>query len=109
MTQLTAIGIKPGNSGVVIEYQVDGFTHTWPAEWFVAPFPHLFLGSLVRCLHYLTFPWNQDVRIILLLISLLPTLNKDSILTDSLETPELDSSLDEPDAITSSVSSGCLH
>ena len=30
----------------------------------------------------------------------------DSILTDSLETPELDTSLDEPDAITSSVSSG---
>ena len=33
----------------------------------------------------------------------------DSILTDSLETPELDTSLDEPDAITSSVSSGFLH
>ena len=34
----------------------------------------------------------------------------DSILTDSLETPELDTSLDEPGAITSSsVSSGFLH
>ena len=33
----------------------------------------------------------------------------DSILTNSLETPELDTSLDEPDAIMSSVSSGCLH
>ena len=33
----------------------------------------------------------------------------DSILTDSFETPELDTSLDEPDAITSSsVSSGFL-
>ena len=32
----------------------------------------------------------------------------DSILTDSIETPKLDTSLDEPDAITSSVSSGCL-
>ena len=32
----------------------------------------------------------------------------DSILTDSLETPELDTSLDEPDVITSSVS-GFLH
>ena len=32
-----------------------------------------------------------------------------SILTDSLETPELDTSLDEPDAIISSVSSGFLH
>ena len=33
----------------------------------------------------------------------------DSILTNSLETPELDTSLDEPDAITSSISSGFLH
>ena len=32
----------------------------------------------------------------------------DSILTDSLETLELDTSLDEPDAITSSVSSEFL-
>ena len=30
----------------------------------------------------------------------------DSIITDSFETPELDPSLDEPDAVTSSVSSG---
>ena len=33
----------------------------------------------------------------------------DSIVTDSLETPELDASLDEPDAIPSSVSSGFLY
>ena len=33
----------------------------------------------------------------------------DSILTHSLETPELDTSLDEPDVITSSVSSVFLH
>ena len=32
----------------------------------------------------------------------------DSILTNSVETPELDTSLDEPDTITSSVS-GFLH
>ena len=32
----------------------------------------------------------------------------DSILTDSLEAPELDTSLEEPDVITSSVSSGFL-
>ena len=33
----------------------------------------------------------------------------DSILTDSLETPDLDTSLQESDAVTSSVSSGFLH
>ena len=32
----------------------------------------------------------------------------DSIISDSLETPKLDTSLDEPDAITCSVSSGFL-
>ena len=30
------MGVKPGNSGVVIGYQVDEFTHTWSAERFVA-------------------------------------------------------------------------
>ena len=32
-----------------------------------------------------------------------------SILTDSIETPELGTSLDEPDAIISSITSGVLH
>ena len=32
----SVMGIKPGDSGVVIGYQVDEFTCTWSAEWFVA-------------------------------------------------------------------------
>ena len=28
----SVVGIKPGDSGVVIGYQVDEFTHTWSAE-----------------------------------------------------------------------------
>ena len=32
----SVVGIKPCNSGVVIGYQVDEFTHTWSAEQFVA-------------------------------------------------------------------------
>ena len=32
----SVMGIKPGDSGVVIGYQVDEFTHTWSAEQFVA-------------------------------------------------------------------------
>ena len=32
----SAMGIKPGDSGVMIGYQVDAFTHIWSAEWFVA-------------------------------------------------------------------------
>ena len=39
----TAMGIKPGDSGVVIGYQVDEFTHTWSAEWFLAH-SHIFPG-----------------------------------------------------------------
>ena len=38
MTQLTGsmVGIQPGDSGVMTGYQVDGFTHTWSTEQFVA-------------------------------------------------------------------------
>ena len=39
----SVMGIKPGDSGVVIGYQVDGFTHTWSAEWFVA-LSHIYPG-----------------------------------------------------------------
>ena len=35
--------VKPGDSGVVIEYQVDEFTHTWSAEQFVAH-SHIYSG-----------------------------------------------------------------
>ena len=31
----SVVCIKIGDSGVVIEYQVDGFTHIWLAECFV--------------------------------------------------------------------------
>ena len=34
----SAMVIKPGDSGVVIGYQVDEFTDTWSSEWFVACF-----------------------------------------------------------------------
>ena len=39
----SAVGIKPGDSGVVIGYQVDEFTHIWSAEWFVAH-SHIYPG-----------------------------------------------------------------
>ena len=32
----SVVGVKPGNSDVVIEYQVDEFTCNWLAECFVA-------------------------------------------------------------------------
>ena len=80
--------IKPGHSGVVIGYQVDEFTHTWSAKQFVAH-SHIYPGlTWIPILPILlghqnwTLPWMS--------LMLLP-------------------SLDEPDDITSSVSSGFLH
>ena len=46
----SVMAVKPGDSGVVIGYQVDEFTGTWSAEQFVAC-SHIFLGSLVKCHH----------------------------------------------------------
>ena len=53
------MGIQPGVSGVVIEYQVDEFTHTWSAEQFVAH-SHICFGSQVRCHHYPLSTWTKD-------------------------------------------------
>ena len=44
----SVIGNEPGDSSVVIGYQVDEFTHTWSAENLL-PTPTFILGSLVRC------------------------------------------------------------
>ena len=46
----SVMGIKPGDSGVVIGYQVDEFTCTWSAEWFVAALTFI-LGTLARFHH----------------------------------------------------------
>ena len=32
----SVVGVKSGDSGVVIRYPVDQFTHTWSAEYFTA-------------------------------------------------------------------------
>ena len=77
----------------MIGYQIDGFTHTWSTEQFVAYF-HWYgvtinpLSLEPGCEGYSFL--NQAVA------------DLDSILTDSLKTPELDTPLDEPDAVTSS-------
>ena len=39
----SVMGIKPGDSSVVIGYQVDEFTCNWSAEWFVAH-SHIYPG-----------------------------------------------------------------
>ena len=106
----SVMGIKPGNSGVVIGYQVDEFTCTWSVEWFVvhSHIYHGFTGKVSLLTH---FPLELGCEYYYFLDQAMADFEQglDSLLTDSLEAPELDTSLDEPDAITSSVSSGFLH
>ena len=107
----SVMGVKPGDSGVVIGYQVDEFTCTWSAEWVVAcSFIYSgFTGKMSSLTHFLLEPGCEDYAFLEQAVADFEQ-GLDSILTDSLETSELDTSLEEPDAVTSSsVSSGFLH
>ena len=105
----SVMGVKPGDSCVVIGYQVDEFTCTWSAEQFVAHshiYPQ-FTGKMSSLTH---FPMESGCEDCPFLDQAMADFEQDldSMLTNSLETPELDTSMDEPDAIPSSVSSGFL-
>ena len=102
--------LKPGDSGVVIGYQVDEFTRTWSAEQFVAC-SHInpgFTGKVSSLTHFPLEPGCEDYAFLDQAVVDFEQ-GLDSILTDSLETPDLDTSMQESDAVTSSVSSGLLH
>ena len=99
----SVVGIKPGDSAVVIAYQVDEFTNTWSAEWFVAH-SHInswFTGKVSSLTLFALEPWCEDYSCLDQAVADFEQ-GLDFILTDSIETPELDTSLDEPDAVTSS-------
>ena len=51
----SVMGIKPGDSSVVIGYQVDEFTHTWSAEQFVAH-SHIYPGFTGKVSSLTYFP-----------------------------------------------------
>ena len=58
----SVVGIKPGDSSVEIGYQVDKFTHTWSAEWFVAH-SHIypwFTGKVSSLIHFSLEPGCED-------------------------------------------------
>ena len=106
----SVMAIKPGDSSVVIGYQVNEFTHTWSAEQSVAC-SHIypgFTGKVSSLTHFPLEPGCEDYAFLDLAVADFEQ-GLDSILTDSLGTPDLDTSLQESDAITSSVSSGFLH
>ena len=103
-------GIKPGDSHVVIGYQVDEFACTWSTEQFVAH-SHIYPGFTGKVSSLTHFPLEPGCEDYSFLDQALVDFEQglDSILTNSLETPELDTFLDEPDAIPSSISAGFLH
>ena len=104
------MGIKPGDSGVLIGYKVDEFTHTWSAELFVAPF-HVYPGFTGKVSSLTHFPLESGCEDYSFLDQAVADFEQDldSTFTDSIKRPELDTFLDKPDAIPSSVSSGFLH
>ena len=103
----SVVSIQPGDSGVVIWYQVDEVTHTWSAEWFVAYY-HMYPGftdKVSSLTHFPLEPWCEDHSSLDQAVADFEQ-SLDSILTYSIGTPELDTFLDESDAVASSVSSG---
>ena len=107
----SVMGVKPGDSGVVIGYQVDEFTCTWSAQRFVAC-SHIypgFTGKVSSLTHFPLEPGCEDYSFLDQAVADFEQ-GLDSIFTDPFETLELDASPDDPDAITSSsVSSGFIH
>ena len=106
----SVVGVKPGDSGVVIGYQVDDFTHNWSAEQFVTH-SHIYPGFTGKVSSLTHLPLELGCDDYSFLDQAVDDFEQglDSILTDSIKTPELDISLDEPDAMPSLVSSGHLQ
>ena len=96
------VGIKPGNSGVVIGYQADEFTHTLCVECYVACC-HIYPGFMGKVASLTHFPLEPGYEDYCFLDQAVADFEQgwDSILTDSIKMPELNTSLDESDVITS--------
>ena len=62
----SVVGVKSGDSGVVILYQVDNFMFTWSAEcfFFVLLAHKFYLGSQIRCQLKSTSHMKWVVRVI---------------------------------------------
>ena len=100
----SVIGIKPGDSSVVIRYKADEFTHTWSAERFVAH-SHIypgFTGKVSSLTHFPLEPGCEDYAFLNQAVADFEQ-GLDSILIDSLDTRIGHS------PSVSSVSSGFLH
>ena len=104
------MGFKPGDSGVVIRYQVVEFTGTWSVKCFIAHsniYPG-FMGKVSTLTHFPLQACCGDYSFLGQAIADFE-LHLDSILIDSTDTPELDTSLGEADATPPSGSFSFLH
>ena len=90
----SVLGIKPGNSGVVIGYQVDECTYTWLAQYIVAR-SHIYRGFMgtSTLTHFPLEPECEDYSILYQVVADFEH-GLDSILTDSFK-PEWDVSFHE--------------
>ena len=81
----SVMGIKLGDSGVVIGYQVDEFTHTWSAEQFVAH-SHIYPGFTGKVSSLTHFPLESGCEDYAFLDQAVADFEQglDSIVTDSL-------------------------
>ena len=85
----SVVGIKTGESCVVIGCQVDEFTYTWSAKWFVAH-SHIYPGFTGKMSSLTHFPLEPDCEDYSYLDYAVADIKQglDSILTDSIEAPE---------------------
>ena len=80
----SVVGVKPGDSGMVIGYKVDEFTPTWSAEQFVSH-SHIypgFTGKVSSLTHFPLGPGCEDYSFLDLAVADFEQ-GLDSILTDS--------------------------
>ena len=104
------VDIKPGDSGVVIRYQIDDFTHTWSLECFIAK-SHIYPGFTDKVSKLNHFPLEPSCEDYSFFDQEVEDFKEslDSILMESIDTPGMDPYLDEADAMPSSVSSGFIY
>ena len=106
----SVVDIKPGDSYVVIGYQVDEFTCTLLAECFIAQ-SHIYPGYMGKVSTLTHFPLEPSCEEHYFLDQVVKDFKHglDSIIIDSIDTPELDAPIEEAGVMPSSVSSEFLH
>ena len=104
----SVVPMKPGDSGVVIAYQVGKFTSIWLVEHFIAQW-HTYPDFMVEVLPLTHFQLEQGCEDYSFLDQAVSQFGLDSVLTDSINTLELDASFDEANTVLSSVPLGFLN